>query len=237
MCGYARKSRLGEVSQLTSRRPADWHESRLKVLSLAHPGSVASTTPTHWCRSRVGSSTVLCATTTTSATTSSSKRVSSSNSSTTSTGENDQHRMVRIDLDIVPMTTLHKVAIWTPSTEDNIDAMVFESTIGQSVLPPELISNTITYILNLRHREVELRSIFLDQLETVIDQAQRQSAFGIAVHLAEHLFVSNSRWSSIGSRHGVEQLASTSSCICSLKPHQHLLRNRDRWYQSRSCMI
>ena len=110
---------------------------------------------------------------------------SSNSSTTTSTGENGQHRMVRIDLDIVPITALHKVAIWTPSTEDNIDTMVFEASIGQSVLPPEVISNTITYILNLRHQEVKLRSIYQDHLEVVIDQTQRQSSFGITVHLEE----------------------------------------------------
>ena len=81
--------------------------------------------------------------------------------------------------------TTHKVAIWTASTEDNIDAMVFEATIDQNVLPPEVISNTITYILNLRHLEVELRSIYPDQLETVIYQAQRQSASGISAHPAQ----------------------------------------------------
>ena len=58
---------------------------------------------------------------------------SPNSSTTTSTGEKDQHRMVRIDLDIVPITTLHKVAMWTPSTEDNVDAMVVDSPIGQSV--------------------------------------------------------------------------------------------------------
>ena len=61
--------------------------------------------------------------------------------------------MMRNDLDIVSIMTIHKVAIWTPSTEDNIDTMFFEATISHSILPPEVISNNTTYILNLTHRE------------------------------------------------------------------------------------
>ena len=144
------------------------------ALATTCPTMLAPTTSTHWCRSRMGLSTVLSARTTTtwSTTTSSGRRVLIiefvSTTRSTKNWSASIHRMVKIDLDIVTITTTHKTAIRTPSTEDNIDAMVFEATIDQ-ILLPEVISNTITYILNLRHREVELRSIYADQLKTGID--------------------------------------------------------------------
>ena len=153
--------------------------------------------------------------------------------------------MVKINLDIAPMGHHdYPQCSHLDIIKDSIDAMVFEDGIGQSELPPEAISNTLTYILNLRHREVELRGIYAYQLEPVIDRISRFSAEGITAHLGQlqrprllqeqQVIIDElETWvTAIGVHTGPHV-----PCIFLLEQQQHPLQKHHQHHQPRSCII